>query len=381
MSSAAAVPVPVARSGRTVRRVAIIALVWFVVAVVFVTQNYLGVVTRHEKPRWLFVAGLEFEYWLTFFAFTPFFAFMARRFPVGGVRTASALWAHAIGGVVFALVQPVASDALQYVTLALVSGTGNPPEGRLAGMVARYPVLAVIALWKYVVIIGVYHAIDYYRKYREHELRAAQLESRLAAAQVGALRMQLQPHFLFNALNSAAALTLSEPARAHDVLAQLGALLRETLDSGADADVTLAREVDFVDRYLAIERVRFEERLAVRFEIPEDVRDALVPSLILQPLVENAIHHALAPLASARTLIIRAGTQGDLLHLDVEDDGPGLPPNWTFSESARTGLANVQARVNLAGEVHRPIEFRSQHGQGLCVRITLPLRRAGGTAR
>jgi len=349
-----------------------VAVVWLVVALVFVTQNYLGVLTRHERPRWLLFAGFEIEYWLTFFAFSPFFFYMADRFPVGRGRLWPNVTAHALGGVAFALVQPVVQDALQAATSFLLVGSTDPARLRLTDMVARYPVLAVIALWKYAVIIGVYHAFDYHRRYREHEVRTAQLEGRLAIAQIGALRMQLRPHFLFNALNSASALVLSDPPRAHEVLARLGDLLRETLDSDP-ANVTLARELDLLDRYLSIERVRFEERLTVRFEVAEELEDVIVPSLLLQPLVENAIHHALSH-STALTLVIRASADADLLYLEVEDDGPGLPPGWTFERYARTGLSNVQARVNLANGEPRPIEFVAGSQGGLCVRLAVGRR-------
>jgi two-component system LytT family sensor kinase len=357
-----------------------IIAIWIIVALVFVGQNYVGVLSRRESPRWLLIAGFELEYWLTFLAASPFFFYMASRFPVERDRRWRSLSAHAVGGVAFALIQPVAAGALHYTTLVLLRAGADSRHERLADMVARYPVLAFIALWKYAIVIGVYFAFDYHRKYRDHELRTAQLERRLALAEVGALRMQLQPHFLFNALNSVSALTVTEPARAYDVLAQLGELLRGTLDVAAEAEVPLARELDFLDRYLSIERVRFEDRLTVRFEVAEDLEDAVVPSLILQPLVENSIHHALAPHSSARTLTIRADAEGDVLYLEVEDDGPGLPPGWTYDRNARTGLTNVQARVNLANDAPRPIEFLSCRPRGLCVRIALPRRHAGSVA-
>jgi two-component system LytT family sensor kinase len=377
MSIAAINPV-FAPTRQSRRRPAVVALVWLVVALVFTTQNYLGVVTRHEQPDWLIVAGFEFEYWLTFAAASPFFDAMARRFPIGQGGTARSLAAHLAGGVLFALVQPVAADLLQAATVSWSST--HAADRLLAGMVARYPVLSVIALWKYVVIIGVYHAVNYHRTYREQEARAAQLRMQLASAQMDALRMQLQPHFLCNALNAVGALLVSTPERAHDMLAALGDLLRETMDAGTEAEVPMTRELAFLDRYLGIERVRFEERLAVQYQLPEALENALVPSLILQPLVENVIHHVVACRASPQTLIVRAIAEGDLLHLEVEDDGPGLPVDWVFAGHARGGLMNVQARADVANAIPRPLTF-SSNDRGLCVRVTLPLRYPAGGAR
>ena len=151
------------------------------------------------------------------------------------------------------------------------------------------------------------------------------------------------------------------------MLVQLGDLLRETVEAAPDAEVPLTEELDFLDRYLAIERIRFGGRLGVSFEVSEDAEHALVPSLILQPLVENAVHHAFARHSSARALVVRAAMDGECLCLEVEDDGPGLPPGWTFDDRARTGLRNVQARVDLANRVSRPMEF-----------ACLPLRRVSG---
>ncbi|MES2305059.1 MAG: histidine kinase [Gemmatimonadota bacterium] len=378
MSIAAIDPVIVPKRKGSRGRPLLVALVWLVVALVFTTQNYLGVVTRHEQPDWLIVAGFEFEYWLTFAVASPFFGSMARRFPIGQGETARSLVGHLVGGVCFALLQPVAADLLQAATARWASTTAA--DRFLAGMVARYPVLALIAWWKYVVIIGVYHAIHYHRTYREQEARAAQLKVQLASAQMNALRMQLQPHFLCNALNAVGALLVSTPERAHDMLAALGDMLRETMDAGTEAEVPITRELAFLDRYLGIERIRFEERLAVRYHLPESLEYALVPSLILQPLVENVIHHVVARRASPQTLTVRAIAEGALLHLEVEDDGPGLPVGWSFAGHARGGLRNVQARADVANSVPLPLTF-SSGGRGLCVRLTLPLHYANEGVR
>ncbi|HTD60838.1 MAG TPA: histidine kinase [Gemmatimonadaceae bacterium] len=365
---------------RNVRRVAVVSLIWLVVASVFVAQNVAAAIGRGEPVQWLSAAGFELEYWLVFVLATPFFVFMARRYRFEPGERRRSLVVHAIGGVAFALLQPLATVALQYATLVSLRATSAADAQLLTSFGHRYAFLAIVALWKYGVVILLCDAFEYQRLSREHELRAAQLEMQFAQARVGALRMQLQPHFLFNALNSASALTLTDPDGAHRMLTQLGDLLRETLDAAPDAEVPLTAELDFIDRYLAIERMRFDGRLVVSFEVTEDAERARVPSLILQPLVENAVHHAFARHSSARRLVVRAAMEGPWLRLDVEDDGPGLPPGWTFDDRARTGLRNVQARVDLANRASRAMEFAGLAPHGLRVSLFLDGRRAAASA-
>jgi two-component system LytT family sensor kinase len=365
---------------RIVRRVTVVSLMWLLVASVFVAQNVAAAIGRGEPIHWLSAATFELEYWLVFLLATPFFVFMARRYRFEPGAHRRSLAAHAVAGLAFALVQPLAAVALNAVTLAILGATRVAEDQLLLSFAHRYAFLAIVAFWKYGVIILLCDAFDYQRQAREHELRAAHLETQFAHAQVGALRMQLQPHFLFNALHSASALALTDPDGAHGMLIQLGDLLRETVDAAPDAEVPLTEELDFIDRYLAIERMRFDGRVTVTFEVAEDAERARVPSLILQPLVENAVHHAFARFSSARSLVVRAAMEGSWLRLEVEDDGPGLPAGWTYEARAGTGLRNVQARMDLANRAPRPIEFVSLSPTGLRVRLYLDCRRTAESA-
>jgi LytS/YehU family sensor histidine kinase len=175
-------------------------------------------------------------------------------------------------------------------------------------------------------------------------------------------------------------LALTNTDGAHRMLIALADLLRETFAAAPDAPVTLVQELDFIDRYLSIERVRFGDRLAVSYEVTPEAETRLVPTLILQPLVENAIHHAFARHSSTRTLVVRGVVDGPWLRLDVEDDGPGLPPEWTFEARAGTGLRNVQARVDLANRRSRPLEFTRLAPTGLRVSLFLDGRRSARSA-
>jgi two-component system LytT family sensor kinase len=195
-------------------------------------------------------------------------------------------------------------------------------------------------------------AIEAARRRREAELGRAQLEAQLAYAQLAALRAQLQPHFLFNTLNAAVTLARAGDAAATArVLVLLGDLLRQLLRSDAPQEVPLRDELALLETYLEIQRVRFGERLQVSWAVADDVRDALVPQLVLQPLVENALQHGIAPRSRAGRLDITAARRGDRLRLVVCDDGPGIAPGFSIAEARGVGLRNTRERLHrLYGE-------------------------------
>jgi two-component system, LytTR family, sensor kinase len=201
-----------------------------------------------------------------------------------------------------------------------------------------------------VLAIGI--AIDAARRRRAAELGRAQLETQLAYAQLSALRAQLQPHFLFNTLNAAVTLARAGDAAATArVLVLLGDLLRQLLRSDAPQEVPLRDELALLETYLEIQRVRFGERLQVEWAVADDVRDALVPQLVLQPLVENALQHGIAPRSRAGRLDISAARDGDRLRLAVCDDGPGVAPGFSIAEARGVGLRNTRERLHrLYGE-------------------------------
>ncbi|HKP47454.1 MAG TPA: histidine kinase [Pyrinomonadaceae bacterium] len=221
----------------------------------------------------------------------------------------------------------------------------------------------------YWAVIGLSHAISYYRKYREREIRASQLQAQLARAELDALRMQLQPHFLFNTLNTISVLMKENVQIADQVLLRLSDLLRLSLKSNGTHEVPLRDELEFLRNYLEIEQTRFQDRLTVRYEIDEQTIDAQVPNLILQPLVENAIRHAVAPKPGKSTVEIRAARRNGKVELQVRDDGPGLP---AVINGHGIGLSNTRARLEkLYGSSHT-FELTQANGRGLQVTVTLP---------
>jgi LytS/YehU family sensor histidine kinase len=194
----------------------------------------------------------------------------------------------------------------------------------------------------YSLLLGVGYAIVYARQLHERELREAQLETELLSAHLNVLKMQLQPHFLFNTLNSISSLMYADVGAADRMVARLADFLRQTLRTIDTQEVTLQEEMNFLTLYLDIERTRLRDRLEICLDVDEGARVALVPHLILQPLVENAIRHAIAPRVEGGSVTILAKRQGDRLRLVVRDDGPGLEgdPNTTG-----LGLRNTRQRL------------------------------------
>ena len=226
----------------------------------------------------------------------------------------------------------------------------------------------------YWVIAAVSFAFDYYRKYRERELRAVELEKRLVQAKLQALQMQLNPHFLFNSLHSISSLMHQDVEAADRMIVRLSDLLRAALDNSDTQEVTLGKELEFLKRYLEIEQIRFGKRLTVQMDIAPDTLDAQVPNLILQPLVENAIRHGIEPHAKPGRIELRAKREADVLTLEVCDNGVGISPNKSHTENV--GLSNTRARLEALHAGAHSLEFLTAPGGGLLVRMTIPFRSA-----
>ncbi|HSK71343.1 MAG TPA: histidine kinase [Pyrinomonadaceae bacterium] len=232
--------------------------------------------------------------------------------------------------------------------------------------------------FSYWVVFGVTYTIDYYRKYRERDLFASQLETRLTRAQLDALKMQLHPHFLFNTLNTISVLMEKDVKAANRMLVNLSDLLRMALDNIGTQEVSLKDELEFLERYLKIEETRFEERLKVRMNVEPETLDARVPNLILQPLVENAIKHGISPQIAGGTIEIRAEREGQTLRLSVRDSGAGIGNKELAKIKKGIGLANTQARLKQMYDGNHTFQINSEEGNGFSVNITIPFRTSEG---
>ncbi len=223
----------------------------------------------------------------------------------------------------------------------------------------------------YWVILAVLRGIDSRRHLRDERLHSAQLETQLVQSQLHAMRMQLQPHFLFNTLNAISALALAEPKRARRMIARLSDLLRLTLEERHAPSVPLSHELEFVRCYLEIQQERFRDRLETRFDVADNTLRAAVPGMILQPLVENALRHGLLAKTTPGKLLIRVRREGGDLHLAVEDDGLGLPDGGAV-DGVGLGTTRERLRVQFGGQAS--LDLRAREGGGTRVDLRMPFR-------
>lgn len=299
----------------------------------------------------------------------------ARRFPITGENCPSwmrRLPVHLLGAVGFSLLHTTMMAVSRQVIFPL-AGLGQYDYGIMP--IRYFMEMANYLLW-YATSITLIYLFDHYRESRARELRTAQLEAQLAQAQLQALQAQIHPHFLFNALNTISTVIYEDVRAADTMIARLSDFLRHSLNASRSQEVTLGEEMNFLNLYLDIMRPRFEDRLRVEFEVGQGINDALVPKLILQPLVENSIKHAADPNSGQVNIAVKAARENGSLRLEIKDDGPGLSGKFREALGNGIGLTNTIERLEkLYGGNH---EFTLQNliDGGLLVRVTVPFHTA-----
>lgn len=322
-----------------------------------------------DFPVWR-AAVLQLPQWLAYSLLTPLILWLGGRLPLRRGRWAGAAFAHAT--VALALGSVYAAVA------AWGSATWSPfPTERgyreifLGWYLGGLPLMTLV----YAAVLGSGWALQGFALHRRGEVRAARLQAQLADARLSALRMQLHPHFLFNSLNGVAVLVRDRDWEgAERAVHLLAGLLRDALRTGGPDRTPLSREMDFIGRYLELEAIRFPDRLRVSWAVDDRARDVLVPALILQPLVENALRHGIAPHASAGRLELAARLEGDRLILTVADDGGGPPE--TGAGRTGVGLANVAERLAMLYGDAGSVALAPGKPGGAVATVTLPLERA-----
>jgi two-component system LytT family sensor kinase len=345
-------------------------------------QFYTGSNAAEVPVTWPHALGSTMPSWYVLAALLPLILWLTRRFPLEPGRWRRSLLVHLVCAVLFAVVHITVASFLSFVLQAESEPTWDFRR-TLYGVLSLF---FVVQLMTYFAVVGAYHAFDYARRYRERESAAAQLalkesrlEASLARANLQTLRMQLNPHFLFNTLNAISTLALKgERQNVVRMLSLLSDLLRVTLEQQQQV-VPLREELDLLERYLQIEQVRFRDRLTVERDIAPNVLDAEVPSLLLQPLVENAIRHGISRSAGPGHVRVEAHADDGKLELRVLDTGPGFAGQPATSRTG-VGLVNTRARLEqLYGPDHE-LELSNRVGGGAAVTVRLPLRLCNGAA-
>jgi anti-sigma regulatory factor (Ser/Thr protein kinase) len=312
--------------------------------------------------------------WLAWAPLTPAMIWLARRFSLVGAAWKRSLLVHVPAFVLISMAHSAAATAIA-LTIRPFDDMGDSPTSFWPRFFSRMQGWFGFNLLVYGAVIGIFYALDYYRKYREREFLASRLEAQLAQAQLDALRMQLHPHFLFNTLNSIVGLVRdNKNSAAVSMLVGLSDLLRHTLDHSTRHEVELREEINFIKLYLSIQEVRFSDRLRIELDIDPRTTKALVPNLILQPLTENALRHGIGRSADSGLVGISSAVEDDHLRLTVYDEGAGLPDDWQLKGSAGIGLANTAARLQQLYDNDHEFDIRNRDGGGVEVVIVMPLQ-------
>jgi two-component system LytT family sensor kinase len=339
---------------------------WTFIGLCFAGQLYLSRANIGVPVSWRFAIERSLADWYVFALLSIPALWLSHRFRLERNGWQKSVLIHIMGSAAFSLSWMVLRALVEQWESAL---TENPVTFSAAfshALVATF----FFNLLIYAVVVSISHTAEYYTKYQDRTLHAAELEKRLTEARLQALQMQLNPHFLFNTLHAISALMHKDVEAADRMIARLSDLLRYALESTEEQEVTLEQEVDFLDRYLEIERTRFGERLQVVKKLSPETLQAKIPNLILQPLIENAIRHGIEPHARKGVVEISAQRQGEQLVVQVRDNGNGLPPGHTFKEGV--GLANSRARLQqLYPNEHR---FEFNNDGGMVVTVAIPWR-------
>ena len=335
---------------------------WTVVVLLFAGQWYTydalhgGAGPAFQYLRW------SMQEWYTWALLSPVVLWLAMRYPFEPRRPARTLPIH--------IVASLAITGAALFVEAVASHLAEPDSGTLGAMflhlVSKHTAISLLTYWALVGIAQMWH----------REVRASQLETQLAKAQLSALRMQLNPHFLFNTLYAIGTLIHEDPAGAEDMLIRLGQLLRASLAEEDVQEIALRRELEFLEWYLGIEQARFQERLTIQLSVDDDALDCAVPSLVLQPLVENAIRHGIARHTGHDTVVIRGRRDNGLLELEVRNSNSVLDPTPDEALQRGVGLSNTRERLARLYGAAGALRLKRLDPRGVAVMIQLPARPA-----
>lgn len=347
---------------------------WVAAAVLWTVLGLLFALPSLSSPNWNRSLLGSLTQWWTWGLVTPLIFWADARLPFKEKQLGMRILAHLLASVALTLLY-------FYVFIAMRALVGLNAWNDVANPTFLAMAFRGGILWSWLVYWVIFCArqtFRYYEHYLASELRLERMERSFSQARLNALRMQLDPHFLFNALNTISSQVERDPRLARSMIEHLGDLLRLSLEARDKQEIPLAEEMAFLDHYVAIQKIRFGANLRIETHVAPEVKYALVPCLIVQPLVENAIRHGISRRASGGTVTVTAGRNAGYVEIRVADDGLGLPSEWTLENSTGLGLSVTRERI--AG-LHpngdgRLVLMRRSSG-GTEAEISLPLRFAG----
>jgi two-component system LytT family sensor kinase len=348
---------------RTAAQVLLVFAVWTFLAAFSSSQTVVYLSQRGQPIVWRDMLTGRFADWYTCALFTPLFFWMGRRYPIDKKS-----WRVMLP---LTLVVTSVCVVIKYSVLVPIEhALGLNLGGSISSELARNFANESMAFWA---VIGIVHAFEFNRRYRERELAAADLRARLSEAQLEALRSQIHPHFLFNTLHAISTLMHRDVEAADTMLTRLSDLLRLTMQHRDQNEISLRDELALVDQYIEIMRVRFGDRLTVRHVIRPDTLDALVPQFILQPLLENAFDHGIANTAGPGTIEISALMVDGKLELSISDNGFNRNRSSQRVKKNGMGLANTRRRLEQLYGSAQSISLEKLPERGTRVVVAIPL--------
>lgn len=344
--------------------------IWALVGLALSAEVFFNLKAWRMEASFLEVAFAQYARAFVWALLAPLVLWLRVRVPLSS--------GHVVGGVTFHLAASIAVMLGYYLSRTIIFVMAGPstPDGFWSFAMRNFFGRNLIDAIYYWAVLAAGYTFELHRRNKDGELKAAQLEARLIETELKALKQQIQPHFLFNTMNTIAVLV--REGRNDDavtLLARLSSLLRMSLELGNLAEVTIRQELEFIDRYIGIQKVRFSDRLTVKTEFEAATLDARIPYLLLQPLVENAIMHGIAPLARPGVVLLTGRVAGGRVHLEVRDDGCGFDPQEKARGGSR-GIGVVSTRERIAKRYGPTGEFRlqSEPGRGTTICISFPFR-------
>ena len=356
-------------------QLAIIWAIWTFIGLVFTLQFYFAAYRSARAMPFIDAVSMQMIWAYVFALGTPLILWIVSRMPLDRDSWIRIALLHVPISIVLSVVLTALGRVLIWLRWDWQSGKPLTFESIVRFVLLNFTEAMAI----YMLIALIVYAFSYYRRFREGQVRTLQLEAQLSQAQLHALKMQLHPHFLFNTLHSISSLLNKDPEVARKMITRLGDFLRLTLENSGAQEVTLRQEMDFLGCYLEIERIRFQDRLITHLDVAQQTLDAKVPNLILQPIVENAIRHAIAPRSTPGRIEIEAKQRNGTLRIQVRDNGPGLSQHRTYENVFKKGLglANTETRLaQLYGRAHSFNLSNNPEG-GLIVTLEIPFHRDG----